>query len=138
MSQLIQTGPYITAMARQTPTRGQDPSRRHFWMAPLIIHIVVVTIACYWCSRVNLDLIRCCCSLSLESFYNSDNDIHSMIGGFTVKGEKGLTSINLTRWTRHETAEYRCPLRNIVFSSFNTCGMLKKRTFCLLRRHEDI
>jgi len=40
MSQLIQTRPYITAMARQTPTRGQDPSRRHFWMAALIMYIV--------------------------------------------------------------------------------------------------
>ena len=40
MSQLIQTRPYITAMARQTPTRGQDPSRRHFRMATLIMYIV--------------------------------------------------------------------------------------------------
>jgi hypothetical protein len=74
MSQLIQTVPYITAMARQTPTRGQDPSRRHFWMASLIMRIVVGTIACYWCSRINHAVITSRCSLSLESFYKSDND----------------------------------------------------------------
>jgi hypothetical protein len=38
------------------------------------------------------------CSVSLESFfYKPNNDIHIMIGGFMLRGEKDLTSINLTR-----------------------------------------
>jgi len=107
MSQLIQTRPYITAMARQTPTRGQDPSRRHFWMAALIMYIVGGTGELLLLRQNGLGvLIRDRCSVSLESFYKSNNDIHSMIGGFMVRGEKDMTSINLTRWTRHGTAEF--------------------------------
>jgi len=102
MSQLIQTRPYITAKARQTPTRGQDPGRRHFWMAALIMYIVEGTGELlllrqnglgFWSETVVL--------YRWNPFYKSNNDIHSMIGGFTVRGEKNLTSINLTRWTRH-------------------------------------
>ena len=55
-------------------------------------------------------------------FYKSNNDLHSMIGGFMLRGEMDLTSINLTRWTRHETAEHRCPLSyNVSLSILLTC-----------------
>jgi hypothetical protein len=115
VSQLIQTRPYITAKARQNPIRGQDPRRRHFWKASLIMYIVEGRVDLLSVRQNGLGgLIRDRCSLSQESFYKSNNDLHSMIGGFMLRGEMDLTSINLTRWTRHETAEHRSPLSYTV------------------------
>jgi hypothetical protein len=124
MSHLIQSRPYITETVRQTPTRGQDPSRRHFWMASLIIEYC-------WGHDRGVLLVqgnRAVRDQTSARLYVRDpstgrTKMHSMIGGFLLKGEGDLTSINMGSWIRHKTDEYICPLGHVVPPATRNCSV---------------